>query len=62
VDATDFLIRKSNEYAQLAAHLSEKAELTGDGSDTRTALGYTLIAIALREVAGALMEAEELTA
>jgi hypothetical protein len=69
MDATDLLIRKSNEYAQRAAHHAEIAELPNPGeienlsrSDELTALGYTLVAIALREVAAALMEAEELAA
>ena len=54
----DRLLEKAKEYEQRAAHHAERAEFNGKASDEITATGYTLVAIALREVVQALLEQE----
>jgi hypothetical protein len=54
VDAADLLRAKAHEYELLALSLSDAASLSQDNE--RSAVGFTVAAIVLREVAQALEE------
>jgi hypothetical protein len=55
MEATERLLEKAHEYEVLAASYSERASF--DPETNRTALGFTVVALVLREVAEALDEA-----
>jgi hypothetical protein len=53
-DTADRLVDKAREYELLAASHTERAPLGATGEHTAAASAFTVIAIVLREVAGAL--------
>jgi hypothetical protein len=55
VETSERLLEKAHEYEVLAASFAERAEF--DPENKRTAVGFTVVAIVLREVAEALDEA-----
>jgi hypothetical protein len=57
VDPADLLNEKAREYELLAASHTERAPLGATGEHAAAATAFTVVAIALREVAGCLDEA-----
>jgi hypothetical protein len=55
VEAAELLLAKAHEYELLAVSLSDAASLSDENEPS--AVGFTIAAIVLREVAGALEEA-----
>jgi hypothetical protein len=55
MEASDRLLEKAHEYEVLAASYAERASF--DPENKRAALGFTVAALVLREVAEALDEA-----
>jgi hypothetical protein len=55
VDATDALLAKAREYELMAASFADAASLSDENAPS--AIGFTIAAIVLREVAEALEEA-----
>ena len=55
MDAAELLLRKAHEYELLALSLSDAASLSEENEPS--AVGFTVAAIVLREVAQALEEA-----
>jgi hypothetical protein len=55
VDATEFLLAKAREYELVALSLSDAASLSEENE--ASAVGFTVVAIVLRELAHALDEA-----
>jgi hypothetical protein len=57
MDAADLLNEKARDYEVLAAWDAERAPTGAAGEHSASAVGFTVVAIALREVALALEEA-----
>ena len=55
MDASELLLKKAREYEVLAASYSERAAF--DPENGRAAVGFTLAALVLRELADVLEEA-----
>jgi hypothetical protein len=55
MDASELLLKKASEYELLAASYSERASF--DPENGRAAVGFTLAALVLRELAEVLDEA-----
>ena len=53
MDAAERLAEKAREYEVLAASHTERAPLGATGEHAATATAFTVVAIVLREVAGA---------